>query len=115
MQKVFRYEDAIRNEGIAEGTSKGRKEAEDELKPMIEAERQQKEQAEQQALQEKQKAEQAEQQALQEKQKAEQAELQALQEKQKLIQTVVFLKSLGIDNKIISQKTGLLIDEIEKL
>ena len=87
MQKVFRYEDAIRNEGIAEGTSKGRKEAEDELKPMIEAERQQKEQAEQQAL----------------------------QEKQKLIQTVVFLKSLGIDNKIISQKTGLLIDEIEKL
>jgi len=94
MQKVFRYEDAIRNEGIAEGTSKGRKEAEDELKPMIEAERQQKEQAELQAKK---------------------AEQQALQEKQKLIQTVVFLKSLGIDNKIISQKTGLLIDEIEKL
>lgn len=37
------------------------------------------------------------------------------QERQKLIETARFLKSLNVPNKTISEKTGLSIDEIEKL
>jgi len=50
-----------------------------------------------------------------ERQKAETERQKAEAERQRLIETANFLKSLNIDDKTISEKTGLSFDEVEKL